>query len=854
MMLKKRQKRSVIEAGGKAYNLLRAAQFGVTIPLSWVLPVDVYRQFIKQNEIQSRIDDFESTFRENRTQGDWKQTINEIHEFVRNGAFESSQTRLFDQILKEASANNTERLAVRSSGINEDSHTHSFAGMFRSVLDVPLNREAVQSAVKTVWASQWTERLVQYHVRNHLDLHDDGMAVLIQAMIPADYSGVCFTKSATAVEGRDALSVEYVTGVSDSLVGGKQTPEQAVYDREKKCWINLDETKRPMLEKVAAVALKLESRFKQQLDIEWACAGDTIYILQVRPITTADSDTNAVIWSDENVGEVIPDIVTPLSWSILEPITNRAFVRFLKAAGLPSRNMDHLFGLYRGKVYFNHTLFNRSLQKLYISNHLRLLKESGARSLVRFVANSFAIARVIIKIVLLNFTLPHNISVHLRQFERKLLPFRNSPSRDQIETSLQKISGIVQLHERTMALHVAGTIWGELFYQLLDKWTRRLSRRSQDYSAEHLLTGTGESESAGSGRALWQLAQKVKQNASLRTLFLEESTENVIRRLEAFPEYQDVLSFFNRYGYGALHEFELFYPRWDEDWTYIIETVRNYLQTDDDYNPVEKEKRLREQQARILRDIKNDMPGPFRWIKTALFNLLYKKALFYNTRRENLKQALLKAHYELKKHIMDLADVLKNNRQIERDMDIFFLTLSECKSILLNNSREPHAECKQIIEERKQARAENMQYDHPPKVKQIGDDWIPLHSSDRRADGAIKGIPCSGGVIEGKVRVITEESDLADLQTGEILVTRSTNPGYTPLFVLAAGVITEIGGALSHGAIIAREYGIPMAAAVPDICERLSTGDVVRLNGYSGEVIIMKEEERNHGENIISTQ
>jgi len=145
----------------------------------------------------------------------------------------------------------------------------------------------------------------------------------------------------------------------------------------------------------------------------------------------------------------------------------------------------------------------------------------------------------------------------------------------------------------------------------------------------------------------------------------------------------------------------------------------------------------------------------------------------------------------------------------------------------------------QVIFNRREERELNIKIKHPQKVYQRGDNWYPYFEGEEDQTDSLKGIGCSAGTAVGRVKIIMNPDEFTAFEKGSILVTRSTNPGWTPLFVLAGAVVTEIGGALSHGAIIAREYGLPMAAAIPDALTKLKDGDMVEVNGHNGVVKIL---------------
>ncbi len=228
----------------------------------------------------------------------------------------------------------------------------------------------------------------------------------------------------------------------------------------------------------------------------------------------------------------------------------------------------------------------------------------------------------------------------------------------------------------------------------------------------------------------------------------------------------------------------------------------------------------------------------FSFVGRIFFRWVFRKALFFSVQRENLKQAFVKAHFELKKHLSVLAKQL-NLPDVRK---ILFLTSAEITDTFSGALRAE--QIKALINEREEERSEYLTIRHPSRIKQIGEHWIPAETDDSSsALELLQGIACSAGIVEGRARVILNPEDSATIENGDILITRAVNPGWTPLFVSLSGVACEIGGALSHGAIIAREYGLPMVTAVTGITMKIKDGQRIRLNGFSGTIEILEEDE-----------
>ena len=642
------------------------------------------------------------------------------------------------------------------------------------------------------------------------------MGVILQQMLAPQFSGVLFSRD--PFSGEKNLLIEYVEGLNEALVSGEKTPQQLHFNPAANKF--LEEEIPPFAKELVRLAQKLQKRAGRPVDIEWSVQQGKIYFLQFRPITGA---MRTILWTDENVGEVIPDIVTPYSWSILEPLTNRAFAAFLKRIGLKNYPQEGLFGLYKGKVYFNNTAFNELMQAFYISKKLRLSKLP--RLLVFLLRAGW-----------LNFRLPARIKKRLVQSSREvafLEQNREARGRD-AQKLIRRIRGN---HEKTMALHITCTIFAELYYQLLDKLCQKWLPAKDRLNADTLLSGLNRAASADSGRALLDIACRISGVENIRQLFLTYEFPEIKKRLQQDEKGRQVLGeielFIKEFGHSSLHEFELLYPRWNEDPSYIYTNLKNYLAAEAAQQWKEREKEVVRSAGRHLQEAL----GKLSFAKRIIFRFIYKRAAAFASQRENLKQAFVKQHAILKSLLLALGKEAAGRGLLENAQDMLYFSAQEIDE--WTQGAALAQDSLQTVALRKEERNKNMRFEHPPKIRQQGNNWQPLGNAVQAGTDGLQGIGCSAGVAEGIVRVMRTAEESAPLQKGEILVTRSTNPGWTPLFVLASAVVTEIGGALSHGAIIAREYGLPMVAAVPGVTQRLKTGQRVRVDGHAGVVEIL---------------
>ena len=792
--------------GTKAENLVWLERQGFRIPLSFFISVKAYEYALKCGNNGS-----DSYHRAN------KFNLSDLPgELV---------TELKNLLEKIPDPDNT-LLAVRSSSTCEDQPEQSFAGLYTSILMVKPDLPSLNAAIQKVWTSAFSEPVTIYCQQHRMDPGLIKMGVIIQEMIQADYSGVMFTSN--PADASNDIRIEYHKGYGDSLVSGNVTPSVILYNRPSqsiKQAADDEEFNESLISELVSAGIKIEDLAGMPVDIEWAVKNNTFYFLQYRPVThKADQFAEKIEWTDENVGEVIPDVVSPISWSILQPMVNNAVLWFLKKISIKEYPSEGLFGLYRGKVYFNHTQFNRLINRFYPSVHLSADKKL---TLFQKIGISLRLFRLTFSALLFIWILPYSIKKKL-SLTIPVINQKNNP-----DESINKINDLIRDETVIMYHHISATLLAELYFQAIKKYAAKWFYDEQDLFAENLMQGSTETSGAETGAALWELAGRFKNNEEFRQLFNNSALSEIDAGLATVNDKnidKDIDDFFKKYGHNALREFELLYPRWHEDRLYIYSLIRNYLNSIDSENPAERRQRLLiEGKIRRAKALKH-----LRLLKRILFNYLMNNSIKFSTYREQLKQHFLRLHHQVRNQLLYLSSTM----DFDQPDDIFYLTYDELKS--LTTGSKGHKSLQSTIFARKTERQNNLNYNHPPKVIQQGGQWHEIWLEEENTGNALNGIACSAGIAEGPARIILQADRAKDLESGDILVAHSTNPSWTPLFLVAAGIVTEIGGALSHGAIIAREYGKPMVAAVPGIIKNIHDGDWLRINGHTGQVFIVQ--------------
>jgi pyruvate,water dikinase len=575
---------------------------------------------------------------------------------------------------------------------------------------------------------------------------------------------------------------------------------------------------------VVRLARRVEAWAGRPQDVEWAIdQAGRVHLLQARPVTVVGSSRRAATrWTRDNVGEVVPDPVTPLSWSVLEPLGNGAFAGVLRRLGM-GRVPAGLFGRFYGRVYLNQTLFQAVMGRFYISH-------AGWRALPRLAPTGL---RVLWQL----FRLPGEAervirAVQERRWAEEGLDLAAPAPAD----LLDRVEEWRRLGAAVMEVHLAVTTVAELLYQTLDKVLSRWGDGSVGPAS--LMAGLKGGRSAEVGRALAALAREVRRDEGLRDLVMGTVPQALPARLaETEPGralWARIEAFLAEHGHGAPQEFELAAPRWRDDPTVILSALQAQVRAAGEEPTVDPAAVRIAATARVERRLN---PAQ-RW----LFRRLLRWAQAFTLAREDLKYHFVLAHGRLRDLYLDIAAGLVAEGRLGDREDIFFLTANEVEE-LVGGERTPEEGRRRVAERRRAW--EGYQKGVPPQALDQWADgrlWPVIPSAPPGGgDGPLlRGLAASPGAYTGRARVVRTVDDGAALEAGEVLIAPAASPGWAPLLMAAGALVTEIGGALSHGAIIAREYGLPAVLNVGDATRRIRTGQLVHVDGSAGVVRLVE--------------
>lgn len=790
--------------------------------------------------------------------------------------------------LERAAAPLGPRLAVRSSGTAEDLPGLSFAGQYESVCDVaPADLER---AVLTCWASVNSERAVAYRERNNIPHESAAMAVIVQRFVEPQAGGVAFT--ADPVTGERRVVVESCAEGAEAIVSGRVSPGRAVFERNDLAGSDLDR-------QVARLALAAEDLLGAPADIEWAYAEGRLWLLQARPITTIPSAGSAsaappdrttapsattsshrpTAWSNVNTAEVLPDVVTPMTWSIVGKVATGLIDALFSKLGIRV-DESRLVSLIGGRAYFNASLLGSAFEQLPVGGDITTIfggadAPPGFTDLPPAPEDLAQVSRLRVLLGLprmLAWVLSHSptradelCATARADVTRGLADLSRATTEDEIaEVTTRLATGLGTLVD---AVAFAGVVM--MRHASFVKMAERHFGAGGAALANELLAGQGGVASAESGLALARLGRFARAHPLVADALRSSNAWAEVRaRLEAFSARTDAPaagvadsvavdgsvassflhrwdSFMAEHGHHGSGELELGAHRWAESPDSVLATVVGLLGMTDATDLVAaheaRGKRAGEREAEALAKLRSLA----RW----RFARALERARDGARMRENLKSEGVRYLAAGRKGLLVLGERMAARGLIDSADDIFFLTFEDIAPV-----RAGTLDAHPLVTARRAEYRANRAVTPPAVV--IGE-WDG-RAADSAGAGAgagagaaagagapsaglptLTGLGVAAGVARGPARVIHSVFSTERVLPGEVLVAPVTDPGWTPHFLTASAIVVDMGGMLSHGSIIAREYGIPGVVNVGNGTSVISTGDIVEVDGSAGVVRVV---------------
>jgi phosphohistidine swiveling domain-containing protein len=732
--------------GNKALSLYRMKKAGLRIPRSFLVP-DAFRVYYKENPPLGK------------------------------AALKAAV---------EQQLNSQKYYAVRSSSIFEDQEKFSFAGQFETFLNVPANGKLID-AIEQVWKSSEQGTSDQYKENFALKVSTNTIGVIVQEMVNAIWSGVGF--SIHPVTGRKNLIIEAVKGSGENLVQKGHTPHRWVWN--KGAWEGPEGDNSPgkeVLNQLRVILNDLPKIWKTEVDVEWACSGDQVFVLQCRSVTIQQYPA---IYANHISREVLPGLIKPLVWSVNIPLVNSAWIRLLeRLLGKLDIEPEQLSYAFYYRAYFNMGTLGTLFEKLGMpANALERLmgnKDPEDKGAFKPGLKTFRyLPRMLWFVITLSWLgrefrkQHHKMNGQIEYLESQLQTY------DPADFNVLK-SQLMKLGKHLAYYNILVPIVMRVINALLKKRTDKSNIKYEDlnFSAD------------------FPELRNYDPQYELRRLNLlwEQKGGDA-------PEFQKGFkSFLDQFGHFSESGNDFSYPQWQEEPEFVIQLIKNAVG----------ERRSRNKKNP---EISTPSRGLYRW------------AGKFRVYREMISSQYTRGYGLFRTFFLQTGQFLCDRQVIQKPEDIFYLKLEELETVLTPGT----TNMPNLLEE-VEARQKELQTYQEVSLPSIiyGETPPPVITPQQKE---MKGIPTSPGTFKGKTVVVKGYDDFSKSVEGAILIIPFSDVGWTPILSRAGGIVSESGGILSHASIVARELGIPSISSVDHVCN-LEDGLEATLDAYNGILII----------------
>ena len=870
--------------GKKAQNLFELAIHGFNVPDFSVITNRYFKEVILdeiREYCKSEITDWNSVF-----EGDSEKKIGNIVEVIKNHKIREEFKREIEKIVKDGSY-----YAVRSSSIEEDSSNFSFAGQFETYLYV--RKENMIEKIKEVWISSFSSHVMRYRKEGKINNEVNVPAVIIQEMINSEKAGVGF--SVNPVNGdHDEIVISGTFGLGTSIVDGDENGDLFIYNKETKeikKEIGIKKVKQSLdfenhgikveeinvgdevlndaeITELGKNIINIEKYYRKPQDMEWAFEKGKLYILQSRPITTLKKTSkktyNTIIWDNSNIVESYPEITLPLTFSFIRKAYSDVYKRFSEITGVPAKVVesyqdiyDNMLGLLKGRVYYNLINWYKLLMLFpnskgnskFMEQMMGVKKELSEENLNENLLEAegkmtgFEKFRNKLEKYKAGFTLFMNMFLIEKKAEKfyKIIDENlNGKNSDLSNKNIKELKKYYKFLENKFLKNWEIPIINDFLVMVWFGLSKKMAEKyiKDDFEKTHntLIAQEGNSMiSVEPSKYIKKMSLMIKNDKSLKDEIGNIINKNEKSLIEIFKltqnaEFNSTLNeYMEKFGDRTVHELKLEAPTLREEPLFLIKMIYSLSITE---NVQEHAKRnILEEQKKIYDSLKIN---PIK-------KYLLKKTLFYAKKfirlRENLRYERTKVFGTVRKIMKKMGVHLKNNNLINNEKDVFYLTVDEIFGFVDGSIID--VDLKKIIELRKE---EYRKYETSAILPDrfltrgfLGENFYyeDLTGNSQLDENTLQGTGCSKGIVKGKVKIVLNPMD-TQVEDGDIIITKSTDPSWVMVFPLLKGLIVEKGSLLSHSAIISREMNIPAIVGVQGATSILKTGDMVQFDGSTG--------------------
>ena len=846
--------------GGKGLHLGELSKIqGIQVPEGFCVTTVGYQKAIEQNEtLQVLLDQLTMLKVEDRDQiGNISRKIRQI---IMEVDIPSDVVKAVAQYLSQFGEEHA--YAVRSSATAEDLPHASFAGQQDTYLNIT-GVDAILQHISKCWASLFTDRAVIYRMQNGFDHSQVYLSVIVQRMVFPQASGILFTAD-PITSNRKVLSIDAGFGLGEALVSGLvsadcfkvqdgqiidkriATKKMAIYGRKEggteTQQIDSDQQKAQTLTdeqilQLARIGRQIEAHFGQPQDIEWCLARDTFYIVQSRPITTLfpipeASDQENHVYISVGHQQMMTDPIKPLGLSFFLLTTvapmrkagGRLFVDVTHHLASPDSREVFLKGMGQHDQLLKDALMTiikrRDFIKSIPNDKTAPNPSRGNADMPAQVENDPTIVSDLIE----------SSQTSIEELKQNIQTKSGSDLFRFILEDIQELKKILFNPKSSVLIRTAmnSSLW---INEKMNEWL------GEKNAADTLSQSVPHNITSEMGLALLDVADVIRPYPEVIDYLQHVKDDNFLDELAKFDggsKTRDAIyDYLSKYGMRCTGEIDITRTRWSEKPTTLVPMILNNIKNFEPnvgHRKFEQGRQEALKKEQELLDRLKQLPDGEQKAKET------KRAIDiirnFSGFREYPKYGMVNRYFVYKQALLKEAEQLIEAGVIHEKEDIYYLTFEELHEVVRTHKLDY-----QIISTRKDEYTLYEKLSPPRVITSDGEIVTGEYKRENLPAGAIVGLPVSSGVIEGRARVILNMED-ADLEDGDILVTSFTDPSWTPLFVSIKGLVTEVGGLMTHGAVIAREYGLPAVVGVENAAKLIKDGQRIRVHGTEGYIEI----------------
>ncbi|WGV58178.1 phosphoenolpyruvate synthase [Brevibacillus brevis] len=860
------KKTQLLLVGGKGLHLGELSKIqGIQVPEGFCVTTVGYQKMVESNDMYHALLDqlIMLTVQDREQVGEISR---KIRESIMEAEIPSDVVKAVTHYLSQFGEEHA--YAVRSSATAEDLPHASFAGQQDTYLNI-IGKEAILRHISKCWASLFTDRAVIYRMQNGFDHSHVYLSVIVQKMVFPQASGILFTAD-PITSNRKLLSIDASFGLGEALVSGLvsadcykvqeseivdkriATKKLAIYGRKEggteTQQIDPDQQKAQTLAdeqivQLARIGRQIEAYFGSPQDIEWCLVDDTFYIVQSRPITTlypipeANDQENHVYVS---VGhqQMMTDPMKPLGLSLFLLTTSapmskaggRLFVDVTKMLASPDSRQTILDTLGQSDPLIKDALMTVIERGDFIqsspndTNEQNPSKSNNGMSALGFqeqFENDPTIVSDLIK----------RSQKSIEEVKHNIQTKSGSDLFDFIREDIQQLKKII-FDPQNIGVITAAMNASKWINENMNMWL------GEKNVADTLTQSVANNITSEMGLALMDVADIVRPYPEVIDFLQYVKDDNFLNEMVQFEggqETQDAIyAYLTRYGMRCSGEIDITKTRWSEKPIMLVPMILGNIKN---FEPNAGKRKFEqglqealEKEQELLARLMQLPDGEQKAKETKQMIDLIRNFIGY---REYPKYSMMNRYFVYKQALLKEAEQLVQAKVIHEKEDVFYLTFEEFQEVVRTDKLDD-----QIINKRKDEYKFFEKLTPPRVITSDGEIIVGQYKRENLPANALVGLPVSTGVIEGRARVILNMED-ADLEDGDILVTAFTDPGWTPLFVSIKGLVTEVGGLMTHGAVIAREYGLPAVVGVEKATTLIKDGQRIRVHGTEGYIEIL---------------